>query len=108
MGALRNTILAVVRRDGPDLSARHLGLFLTLYLTAGPHTVAGLAAEVGITKSSITRALDKLEELDLARRKLWPRDRRVVMVQRTPKGVAMLRRVEATMAGSMAGAPPSA
>jgi hypothetical protein len=29
---LRQTIVALVRRDGPDLTARQLGVFLTCYL----------------------------------------------------------------------------
>ena len=39
VGILRDTVVALVRRDGPDLSARQLGVFLTVYLTDGPHTV---------------------------------------------------------------------
>ena len=44
VGVLRDTIVALVRRDGPDLSARQLGVFLTCYLTDKAHTVRGLAA----------------------------------------------------------------
>jgi DNA-binding MarR family transcriptional regulator len=91
VGILRDTIVALVRRDGPDLSARQLGVFLTVYLTDGPHTVRGLAAELNVSKPAITRALDRLGELDLARRKVDPMDRRSVIVQRTLKGTAFLR-----------------
>jgi len=95
---LRNTIVSLVRRDGPDLSARQLGVFLTVYLAEGPHTVRGLAAELNVSKPAITRALDRLGELDLARRKLDPMDRRSVLVQRTVKGAALLRDMRQTMA----------
>ena len=44
VGTLRDTIVSLVRRDGPDLSARQLGVFLTCYLHEGGHTVRGLAA----------------------------------------------------------------
>jgi len=91
VGILRDTVVALVRRDGPDLSARQLGVFLTVYLTDGPHTVRGLAAELNVSKPAITRALDRLGELDLARRKVDPMDRRSVIVQRTLKGSAFLR-----------------
>jgi DNA-binding MarR family transcriptional regulator len=91
VGILRETIVALVRRDGPDLSARQLGVFLTVYLTDGPHTVRGLAAELNVSKPAITRALDRLGELDLARRKVDPMDRRSVIVQRTLKGTGFLR-----------------
>ena len=91
VGIMRDTVVALVRRDGPDLSARQLGVFLTVYLNDGPHTVRGLAAELNVSKPAITRALDRLGELDLARRKVDPMDRRSVLVQRTATGMAFLR-----------------
>ncbi len=97
IGILRDTIVALVRRDGPDLSARQLGVFLTCYLQDGAHTVRGLAAELHVSKPAITRALDRLGELDLARRKVDPLDRRSVLVQRTLKGAAFLRDLRAIM-----------
>src|SRR3954447_6871117 len=65
---LRKTILALVRRDEADLTSRQFGVFLTVYLTAGPHTVRGLAAELNVSKPAITRALDRLRELSPAPR----------------------------------------
>jgi DNA-binding MarR family transcriptional regulator len=97
VGILRDTIVALVRRDGPDLSARQLGVFLTCYLQDGAHTVRGLAAELNVSKPAITRALDRLGELDLARRKVDPMDRRSVLVQRTLKGTAFLRDLRGIM-----------
>ncbi|HEY4172546.1 MAG TPA: MarR family transcriptional regulator, partial [Rhodopila sp.] len=47
--------------------------------------------ELNVSKPAITRALDRLGELDLARRKVDPLDRRSVLVQRTTKGSAFLR-----------------
>jgi DNA-binding MarR family transcriptional regulator len=105
VGILRDTVVALVRRDGPDLSARQLGVFLTVYLTDGPHTVRGLAAELNVSKPAITRALDRLGELDLARRKVDPMDRRSVIVQRTLKGTAFLRDMRQIMAEAEAAAP---
>ena len=98
VGVLRDTVVALVRRDGPDLSARQLGVFLTCYLQEGAHTVRGLAAELNVSKPAITRALDRLGELDLARRKVDPMDRRSVLVQRTLKGTAFLRDLRGIMA----------
>jgi DNA-binding MarR family transcriptional regulator len=97
VGILRDTVVAMVRRDGPDLSARQLGVFLTCYLRDGGHTVRGLAAELNVSKPAITRALDRLGELDLARRKVDPLDRRSVLVQRTVKGSAFLRDLRGIM-----------
>nr|WP_294554001.1 MarR family transcriptional regulator [uncultured Rhodopila sp.] len=97
VGLLRDTVVALVRRDGADLSARQLGVFLTCYLNDGGHTVRGLAAELNVSKPAITRALDRLGELDLARRKVDPMDRRSVLVQRTTKGSAFLRDLRGIM-----------
>src|SRR6516225_504651 len=88
---LRQTTVALVRRDGPDLSARQLGVFLTCYLETEAQTVRGLAAKLGVSKPAITRALDRLSEFDLIRRKTDPLDRRSVLVQRTATGMAFLR-----------------
>lgn len=102
VGILRDTIVSLVRRDGPDLSARQLGVFLTCYLQEGAHTVRGLAADLKVSKPAITRALDRLGELDLARRKVDPMDRRSVLVQRTIKGQAFLRDLRSIMAEASA------
>jgi DNA-binding MarR family transcriptional regulator len=90
-GILRTSIVELVRRDGPDLSARQLGVFMTCYLETEAQTVRGLAAELGVSKPAITRALDRLSEFDLVRRKTDPLDRRSVLVQRTATGMALLR-----------------
>jgi len=102
VGILRDTVVALVRCDGPDLSARQLGVFLTCYLQDGAHTVRGLAAGLNVSKPAITRALDRLGELDLARRKVDPLDRRSVLVQRTLKGSAFMRDLRGIM-GEAAG-----
>jgi DNA-binding MarR family transcriptional regulator len=94
---LRDTIVSLVRSDGPDLSARQLAVFLTCYLDESGHTVRGLASSLNVSKPAITRALDRLGELDLARRKVDPLDRRSVLVQRTPKGAAYLKEIRSIM-----------
>jgi DNA-binding MarR family transcriptional regulator len=96
-GVLRTTIVELVRRDGPDLSARQLGVFLTCYLDTEAQTVRGLAAQLGVSKPAITRALDRLTEFDLVKRKTDPLDRRSVLVQRTPAGMALLRELRSVL-----------
>ncbi len=108
VGIMRDTIVALVRRDGPDLSARQLGVFLTCYLQEGAHTVRGLAADLNVSKPAITRALDRLGELDLARRKIDPMDRRSVLVQRTLKGAAFLRDLRTIMSDAATATPKRA
>lgn len=98
---LRDTITALVRRDGVDLSARQLGVLLICYLNDGAHTVRGLAQDLNISKPAITRALDRLAELDYIRRKVDPYDRRSILVQRTVKGAAFLREVRHTMTNAV-------
>jgi DNA-binding MarR family transcriptional regulator len=100
---LRGTVVSLVRRDGPDLTARQLAVFLTCYLVEGGHTVRGLAAELDVSKPAITRALDRLGEFDLARRKTDPADRRSILVQKTPKGTAFLRDIRTIMGKAAAG-----
>lgn len=80
----------MLRRSGPDLSARQTAVLLTVYLNDRPHTVRGLAAELGISKPAITRALDRLCDDGLLRRKTDDNDRRSVLIQRTVKGSIFL------------------
>ena len=94
---LRTAIVELVRRDGPDLSARQLGVFLTCYLENEAQTVRGLALKLDVSKPAITRALDRLSEFDLVRRKTDPLDRRSVLVQRTSTGSAFLREMRAIL-----------
>jgi len=95
---LRQTTVALVRRDGPDLSARQLGVFLTCYLEGEAQTVRGLAARLNVSKPAITRALDRLSEFDLVRRKTDPLDRRSVLVQRTVAGAGFMRDLKRILA----------
>lgn len=92
---LREVIVSLVRRDGPALSAHQLAVYLTCYLTDGHHTVRGLAAELNVSKSVITRSLDKLGEMELARRIPDPADRRSVLVERTTPGWKLLDELRA-------------
>lgn len=87
----RGAIVESVRRDAPDLSARQMALLLTVYLTTPPHTVRGLAQSLNISKPAVSRALDRLGDLGLVKRKLDETDRRSVLVQRTVKGSVFLR-----------------
>jgi DNA-binding MarR family transcriptional regulator len=104
VGIFRDTILSLVRRDGPDLSARQMAVLLTCYTPDAPHTVRGLALALNVSKPAITRALDRLSEFEFVRRKVDPADRRSVLVQRTPKGAAYVRDLRAMMADAEANA----
>jgi DNA-binding MarR family transcriptional regulator len=87
-----NTMVATVRSDTTDLSARQLAVFLKTYLEpATEHTVRGLAAALNISKPAITRALDRLAESDFIKREQDASDRRSIIVRRTSAGSAYLR-----------------
>mgnify|MGYP003648419895 CR=1 FL=1 len=81
----RRTAVGSVRRDAPDLSARQMALLLSVYLTPAPHTVRGLSELLKVSKPAITRAVDRLTDLGLIRRKIDENDRRSV------KGSVFLR-----------------
>lgn len=87
----RGAIVESVRRDAPDLSARQMALLLTVYIVPPPHTVRGLAAALNVSKPAITRAVDRLGEYGLLKRKVDEADRRSVLIMRTVKGSVFLR-----------------
>ena len=87
----RRALVASVRLAAPDLSARQMSILLTVYLTPPPHTVRGLAGGRNISKPAVTRAIDRLTEIEFVRRKVDEQDRRSVLVQRTVRGSVFLR-----------------
>jgi DNA-binding MarR family transcriptional regulator len=65
-------------------------------------TVRGLAEALDISKPAISRALDRLAEFELVRRKTDPQDRRSVLVQRTPGGSAFFREIKSILRSAAA------
>ena len=86
----RHALVASVRGDAPDLSARQMALMLSVYLGDAPHTVRGLALALKISKPAVSRALDRLGELGYIRRQRDDLDRRNVLVQKTANGAGFL------------------
>ncbi len=95
---LRHTLVELVRDEQTDLSARQLSIFLICYTKTDEQTVRGLAAELCVSKPAVTRALDRLAEFYLIRRRTDPLDRRSVLVQRTKAGAAFLTKVREILA----------
>jgi DNA-binding MarR family transcriptional regulator len=83
----------ILRMQGPDLSTRQIAVLLTVYLEDRPHTVRELSSGLQISKPAITRALDRLCEDGLLRRKTDDKDRRSVLIQRTVKGSVFLSEI---------------
>jgi len=83
-------LVASVGDDKVDLTLRQMALLLSVYVTPSPHTVRGLATALNISKPAVTRALDKLGDLGLIKRKRDAADKRNVLIQRTVRGSVYL------------------
>jgi DNA-binding MarR family transcriptional regulator len=83
---LHSGILSLVRAEESDLTMRQLGVLLICTTAKHPETVKSLAMRMQIAKPIITRAIDRLEELGLARRRSNPLDGRSVLIEATKTG----------------------
>jgi DNA-binding MarR family transcriptional regulator len=88
---LHGTLLALVRRDGRDLTARQLTAFLSVFMDDQTHTVSSLAELLHISRPGVTRIMDRLVQFDLVAREEDREDRRRVLVRRTTRGAAFFR-----------------
>lgn len=82
----------------PDLTMAQLR---TLWVVSQGRASTGreLAAELGVTPGNITGIVDRLVEQGLLARRRNPRDRRVIILRLTPKGVRLMGEMEGRMAG---------
>jgi DNA-binding MarR family transcriptional regulator len=87
----KDVTVASVAGDMPDLSARQTAVLMCVYLEEGPHTVRSLAARLNVTKAVISRAIDRLKSYHYIVRADDPRDRRSIVLRRTPEGINYLR-----------------
>jgi DNA-binding MarR family transcriptional regulator len=94
---LRETLVALIRREGADLTSRQLAVFMICYVEEGPHTVRGLAERTQLPKPAVSRVLDRLGAIGLTRRVADPRDKRSVLVACTAEGFAFLRLLRSTL-----------
>ena len=83
-------LIGYVRSGEPDLTNRQMALLMLVYLSPGPHTVRGLAKQLGVSKPVVTRALNTLGTLGYLRRERDQDDRRNVFVVRTNSGAEFL------------------
>lgn len=90
LAAWRAAMGEIVRRPGPELTPRQTAVLLAVYMDEAPRTVRDLAAELGVPKPAVTRALDVLAARGLAQRKPDPADGRNVFVRRTVAGSVFL------------------
>ena len=73
-----------------NLGVVQWALLVRVVLHPQPHTVRGLAAELGVSKPVSTRALDTLSALGFLKRVRDETDKRNVLIQRTVKGAVFL------------------
>jgi hypothetical protein len=59
---LRYTLTGLVGRQGRDLTASQLAVFLICYLEERAQTFRGLSGQLNVSKPAIVRALDWLEQ----------------------------------------------
>ena len=83
-----------------------MALLLSVYLTPPPHMARGLAQSLKVLKPAITRAVNLLSQLSLARRKTDEADHRSVFIQRTVKGSMFLREFGELIVSAANGLPP--
>jgi DNA-binding MarR family transcriptional regulator len=87
----KDVTIASVSGSLPDLSARQTAVLMCVYLEEGPHTVRSLASRLNVTKAVISRAIDRLKSYEFILRADDPRDRRSIVLRRTPEGINYLR-----------------
>jgi DNA-binding MarR family transcriptional regulator len=92
---LRAVLIALSRQKNLDFTARQLAVFLICYLGEDEQTVRGLATQLNIPKSVVSRAFDKFEERRLLKRKSDPGDLRNIFAGRTPAGRRLFSKLQA-------------
>ena len=74
------------------------GHLITCYLMDDVRTLRDLCWKLNASKPVITRALDRLSEFDLVRRKADPLDRRSTLIRRTTVGAELLLNIKRILA----------
>lgn len=87
----------------PDLVDNGPLLVLSSLELDGPQRPHDLAETLGMTTGGVSKLLDRMEELDVVtrRRGVVPDDRRAVVVEITPAGRHMMRRITEALAAAV-------
>jgi DNA-binding MarR family transcriptional regulator len=88
---LRKSLSDEMEKVGIQLP--QMGLMIIL-AKSGPMNQISLGDEMAIDKATMVKILDSMEDADVVRRKAGPADRRVKMVDLTPKGRALLPKMQ--------------
>ena len=85
---------AIFRQYSSRLSLTASQAFHLLSIPVDGISMSGLANKLGLDTSTLTRNIQKLEKLDLVRRKQDRNDKRILVVYLTDKGRGKVEKVE--------------
>ncbi|WP_426514153.1 MarR family winged helix-turn-helix transcriptional regulator [Dactylosporangium sp. McL0621] len=96
-------VFSVLRQGNPpnDISLTAASTIWRLQ-QEGPRKLTDLAAAEGVSQPAMTQLVQRLEREGLVVRAAEPTDRRVVLIEVTPAGVALLENRRAVRAGHLA------
>ena len=75
---LQTALMTAFQNGEPDLSLRQLAILMSIS-KHGQISIGELSAQLHIPKPAVTRAVDRLEQLDLCKREFSACDRRKVL-----------------------------
>jgi len=88
---------AIFRQYSSRLSLTAPQAFHLLSIPVDGISMSGLANKLGLDTSTLTRNIQKLEKLDLVRRKRDRNDKRILVVYLTDKGRGSVEKVEESL-----------
>ena len=88
---------AIFRQYSSQLSLTAPQAFHLLSIPADGISMSGLANKLGLDTSTLTRNIQKLEKLDLVRRKQDRNDKRILVVYLTDKGRGKVEKIEESL-----------
>ena len=88
---------AIFRQYSSRLSLTAPQAFHLLSIPVDGISMSGLANKLGLDTSTLTRNIQKLEKLDLVRRKQDRNDKRILVVYLTDKGRGRVKKIEESL-----------
>ena len=88
---------AIFRQYSSQLSLTAPQAFHLLSIPVDGISMSGLANKLGLDTSTLTRNIQKLEKLDLVRRKQDRNDKRILVVYLTDKGRGKVEKIEESL-----------
>jgi DNA-binding MarR family transcriptional regulator len=77
----------LISNDQPELTNKQMCIFLYVYDTKKICTVKSLTEELKLSKDVVSRCISRLEELNFLSKRKDPKDRRVIIVEKTFAGL---------------------